>query len=47
MAETVPGGRYLGGDGKLHDAHGKPVADAPEPEEATAKTVKAEGKGKK
>ena len=27
MDETVPGGRYLGPDGALHDANGEPLAD--------------------
>ena len=28
---TEPGGRYLGADGRLHDAHGKPL-DAGDPD---------------
>lgn len=25
LDETVPGGRYIGTDGKAHDAHGNPI----------------------
>lgn len=30
MAETVPGGRYIGEDGRLHDAEGRLIVAAPE-----------------
>ncbi len=41
MADTVPGGRYLGPDGKLHDANGNPIKGGAEGdvEESTAKPV--------
>lgn len=34
MAETVPGGRYCGADGQLHDANGKHLDPDPSPDEA-------------
>lgn len=29
MAETVPGGRYIGEDGRCYDAEGRLIEDAP------------------
>lgn len=34
MAETIPGGRYLGTDGRLHDANGKHLEPEPIPDKA-------------
>jgi hypothetical protein len=39
--ETAPGGRYMGEDGRLHDANGKPIeaeARSQEPEETLPAT---------
>lgn len=43
MGETVPGGRYFGADGRLHDAHGKHL-DAGDPDaEALAEQRRSAG----
>ncbi|MDR3572865.1 MAG: hypothetical protein P4L50_03305 [Anaerolineaceae bacterium] len=34
--ETIPGGRYLGTNGKYHDADGNPLPDDPKPVEKTS-----------
>ncbi len=42
LDKTVPGGRYQGTDGKLHDADGQPLEDESEPESFSFASDEAE-----
>lgn len=43
MGDTIPGGSYLGGDGRLHDAHGKHLDAGDADADAKAEQRKAAG----
>lgn len=47
MGETVPGGRYQGADGKLHDADGNEIGSKENVAKFGAPAEEASEKGKK